>query len=162
MIDDSAVVDPSAVIGKGVFIREFAIVRPGVRLADGVKIGNFCLLAGAPLDIGERTRLNAYVYISNGVTIGKDCFIGPRTTILNVRFPQATNPAYREKIEPVVVEDRVKIGAHCLILPGLTIGHDAFIAAGSTVTKTVEPYQIVRGAPARVVGDVRDLEAYKP
>ena len=131
-------------MGKNVLVREFAIIRPGVVLGDDVKIGNFCILAGGPLTIGDRTRLNAYVYISNGVTIGKDCFIGPRTTVLNVRFPQATNPAYKEKVEPVVIEDRVKIGAHCLILPGLIIGHDALIAAGSTVTKSVEPYQIVR------------------
>lgn len=141
-------------------IREFAIIRPGVEIRDGAKIGNFCILAGKPLVIGERTRLNAYVYISNGVTIGKDCFIGPRTTVLNVRFPQATNPAYREKIEPVLIEDRVKIGAHCLIMPGITIGHDSLIAAGSLVTKSVKPYAIVMGSPAKPVGDTRTLEAY--
>jgi acetyltransferase-like isoleucine patch superfamily enzyme len=161
MIHPAAVIDKNVQLGQGVVIREFAIIRSGVKLADGVKIGNFCILAGEPLEIGERTRLNAYVYISNGVTIGKDCFIGPRTTVLNVRFPQATNPEFREKIEPVFIEDRVKIGAHCIILPGLTIGHDALVAAGSTVTKSVEPCMIVRGAPARVVGDIRDLEAYK-
>jgi len=61
----------------------------------------------------------------------------------------------------VVIEDRVKVGAHCLVLPGLTIGHDSLIAAGSIVTKPVEPFQIVRGVPAKVIGDVRDLEAYK-
>ena len=161
MIHPTAVVAKDVTLGDCVVIREFSILRSGVVLAEGVKIGNFCILAGRPLFIGARTRLNAYVYISNGVTIGEDCFIGPRTTVLNVRFPQATNPDYREKIEPVVIEDRVKVGAHCLVLPGLTIGHDSLIAAGSIVTKPVEPFQIVRGVPAKVIGDVRDLEAYK-
>jgi acetyltransferase-like isoleucine patch superfamily enzyme len=154
-------VDPSAVIGEGVFIREFAIVRPGVKIGDNVKIGNYTILCGAPLKIGARTRLNAFVYVSNGTTIGKDCFIGPRVSILNVMFPQASNPAYRNKIEGVIIEDRVKIGGSATIAPGVRIGHDALVGAGAVVTKDVRPYAIVVGVPAQIVGDVRDTEAYQ-
>lgn len=153
--------DPSAIIGKGVLIREFAVVRPGVVIGDDVKVGNYTILCGSPLVIGARTRLNAFVYVSNGTTIGEDCFIGPRVSILNVKFPQALNLAYRNKIEGVVIEDRVKIGGSATIAPGVRVGHDALIGAGAMVTKDVPPFAVVVGVPAKVVGDVRDLEAYK-
>ena len=151
--------DPSTIIGKNVLIREFTIIRPGAKIGDDVKIGNYTILCGA-IVIGSRSRLNAFVYVSNGTTIGADCFIGPRVTILNVMFPQASNPDYRNKIEGVIIEDRVKIGGGAIISPGVRIGHDALVGAGAVVTKDVPPFAVVVGVPAKVVGDVRDLSAY--
>lgn len=152
-----AVVDSSAVLGEGAVVREFAIIRAGVVLGDRVKVGNYTILCGAPLEVGDDTRLNAFVYISNGTTIGKSCFVGPGAMTLNTLYPQSKD----KTIYPVDIKDRVKLGARVVVMPGVTIEHDALIAAGSLVTKDVPAFAVMMGSPARVVGDIRDLEAYQ-
>jgi len=55
----------------------------------------------------------------------------------------------------------VKIGANVTLLPGVRVGHDALVGAGAVVTRDVEPFTIVLGNPAKVVGDARKLDAYR-
>lgn len=146
-------------IGSNVFVGEFSHLRENTSLADGVVVGSHCQLEGN-LSIGERTRLHSCVHIGKHTIIGRDCFIAPQVIITNTKWPLATNPKFSEP-EGVVIEDRVKVGAGASFLPGIKIGHDALIGAGANVTRDVFPYAIVIGNPARVVGDIRDLEAYQ-
>ena len=113
-------------------------------------------------DIGEKTRIGAFVEIGEGAVVGKNCkietgafippgtiignnvFIGPHATICNSKHPM-TGQAF----EPVVVEDDAVIGAGAVILPGVRIGYRAVVGAGAVVTKGVLPMQTVYGNPAK-------------
>ncbi len=147
-------------IGKDVFIGEFTHVRERTIIGDRVSIGSHCQIEG-DLTIGDDTRLHSNVHVSKGAKVGKRCFLANAVQFTNVRFPLAKNPAFKNKIERVTIEDDVKVGAAVVLCPGITVGHDALIGAGAVVTKDVPPYAIVIGVPAKVVGDVRDLEAYR-
>jgi len=109
------------------------------------------------LDIGDDVDLAYGVIItaSGGVTIGDRTLIGYRSQILSANH---TVPEGRDRIfdaghdkKPVVIENDVWIGANCLILPGVTIGEGAVVAGGSVVSKSVEPFTIVGGVPAKMV-----------
>jgi len=106
--------------------------------------------------IGDHSGIGAYsqigtVKIGNYVMMGTYCFILSR----NHRFDDLTIPMCQQGFyedEPVVIEDDVWIGSKVIILPGLKIGRGSIIGAGAVVTKDVEPYSIVAGNPARVIG----------
>ena len=100
--------------------------------------------------IGMRSHVEA-------VEIGKNVMIGPELIVFsgNKRFDRTDIPMIEQtsdEVSPVVIEDDVWIGARVIILPGRTIGQGAIVGAGSVVTKDVDPYSIVGGNPARVIG----------
>jgi acetyltransferase-like isoleucine patch superfamily enzyme len=112
---------------------------------------------GCSLEISDDVDLakDVIVTASGGVKIGARSLVGYRTQILSVNHRL---PAGQAKIfdagsqpKPVVIEDDVWIGANCMILPGVTIGHGSVVAAGSVVTKSIQPFTIVGGVPARVI-----------
>lgn len=98
---------------------------------------------GNGVHIGPRTRIQAFSFIPTGVTIGADCFIGPRVTFTNDKHPPSQDWA------STFVEDGVSIGAGAVILPGVTLGTKCVIGAGAVVTKDVAAWQTVMGNPAR-------------
>jgi UDP-2-acetamido-3-amino-2,3-dideoxy-glucuronate N-acetyltransferase len=159
-IEEYVVIRRPVTIGERVRIGPFSFIRENTALADDVNIGDRCMLMG-DLSIGKRTRLHSAVHISKGTRIGSDCFLAPFVVTTNVKYPLATNPGYRNKVEGVHIEDRVKIGAGAKIAPGVSIGHDSLIGLGAVVTKNVFPYSVVVGNPAKQVRDIRNLVAYK-
>lgn len=107
--------------------------------------------SGATLRIGNGTYLNRNTEVVAGqsVTIGRDCKIARDVIIMDT--DQHPLPGGDLNTDPVVLEDRVWIGARSIVLKGVTIGHDAVIGAGSVVTKDIPPRAIAVGVPARVV-----------
>jgi acetyltransferase-like isoleucine patch superfamily enzyme len=110
------------------------------------------LHVGEGTEIGDRTIINA----SQRVEIGERCSISWDCDISDTDFHQVIlSDGQRPPIsEPVVIEDDVWVGSHCLILKGVTIGHHSVIAAGSVVRRDVPPYSLVAGNPARHIGQV--------
>ncbi|MFC4810056.1 acyltransferase [Paenibacillus sp. GCM10023250] len=111
---------------------------------------------GAVLEIGDRTFINAGVGIAsrNRVTIGRDVKIGPRTSILDSMYHQLDANDSAGASKPIVIGDNVWIGTRCTILPGVTIGENAVVAAGSLVNKDVPKNALVAGTPARVIREL--------
>ncbi len=117
--------------------------------------------------IGKNTKIDAYVYIEEGVTIGDKCkirpfvfiptgvaiedgvFIGPNVTFTNDKYPRSSG-------DWSLLKTRIKrfasIGAGCTINPGVTIGENALIGSGSVVTRDIPSNAVAIGNPARVVG----------
>lgn len=136
-------VDFSSKIGKNTNIWYYTNIVEST-IGNNVNIGNNCEIFRA--NIGNNTRVGFGSFICEGVTIGRNCFIGPRVCFTNDKYPSLT--IKRHKILKTIVEDNVTIGANATILPGLTLGKGCLIGAGSVVTKDVKPKAIVYGNPA--------------
>ena len=151
-------------MGHSVFIHPSAEVHGRAVIGDGTKIWNQVQVR-EDVTIGEECILSKDVYVDAGVTIGNNCkiqngvsvycgvtleddvFIGPHATLTNDKVPRAFNRDW--KIVPTLIKKGASIGANATIVCGVTIGEYAMIAAGSVVTKDVEPYSLVVGIPAR-------------
>ncbi len=109
------------------------------------------------LSIGKNVAINNGFWVDarGGVEIGDNVLIGPHVTIatVNHRFDRANIPIRKQGhiIKGVVVEDDVWLAAGVILLPGVRIGRGSVIAAGSVVTRNVEPYSIVGGVPAKEI-----------
>ncbi len=132
----------------------------GCTVGDGSRIGSFVEIQKGAV-IGARCKISSHTFVCEGVTIEDEVFIGHGVMFTNDTFPRATNAdgsAQSEadwKVEPTLVKRRASIGSNATILPNVTIGEGALIAAGAVVTRDVPPFAIAAGVPAKVVGDVR-------
>lgn len=148
-VHPSADVEDGARIGAGSKIWHIAHVRSSAVVGDECVIGrNVYLDANAV--IGNRVKIQNNVSVYQGVTIEDEVFVGPCVVFTNDLRPRAQNPDWT--ITPTLVKRGASIGANATLICGITVGEGAMIAAGSVVTKDVEPYQLVRGNPARPAG----------
>lgn len=126
------------------------------RLAQGANVQLGCrFLNGRKVSLGPRCVVN-FGTVMDGrhypITTGTDVSIGPEAVILTLGHdPQS--PDFAVKGGPVTIGDRAWIGYRAMILPGVTIGEGAIVAAGAVVTKDVAPYAVVGGNPATVIGE---------
>jgi acetyltransferase-like isoleucine patch superfamily enzyme len=132
--------------------------------AMGARIGRRCIfypgvwiMPGRGLSVGDDVdfALGVIVTTGGGVEIGNRVLIGYRTQILstNHRIPEGTSRIFDAGHvgDNVRIANDVWIGANCIILPGVSIGEGAVVAAGSVVTGDVEPFAVVAGVPARII-----------
>ncbi len=108
-------------------------------IGDGTRIGSYVDIGGI---VGEHCNIQSFVFIPPGVIIEDNVFIGPRVTFLNDKYPPSEN------LEKTIVEEGAVIGGGCIILPGIRIGRNAFVGAGSLITKNVPANEKWRGSPA--------------
>lgn len=147
---------------KSLYLRVFFGARIGRRV---VYYAGIFLFTGRRLVVGDDVDFAARVLVTTdgGLTIGDRVLIGYGTQILtrNHRIPPMPGRIFGAGHEslPVEIGDDVWIGANCVILPGVTIGEHAVVAAGSVVTKSVPPGGIVGGAPARLIRNREAAEA---
>jgi acetyltransferase-like isoleucine patch superfamily enzyme len=132
----------------------------------------FYRMAGMKLGAGSTLHMGARLYNPANIRIGKDSIIGERVVLdgreslqIGDHVDFATDvmvynaqhdiesPTFTAVVEPVVIKDYVFVGPRAIILPGVTIGKGAVVAAGAVVTKDVEPFTIVGGVPAKVIGE---------
>jgi len=112
---------------------------------------------GATVSIGARTTIGFYtmIYASSRIEIGDDCMIAPFAYIVDsnhgIRRAERMN-RQANTVAPVLIGADVWIGAHAVVLSGVSIAEGAIVAAGAVVREDVEPYTIVAGVPARRVG----------
>jgi len=157
---------------------EYACVAPNVKLGEDVKLGKFINLYGCEIGdetkigafveiqknayIGRRCKISSHTFICEGVTIEDNVFIGHNVAFVNDTFPRATSPAGELQtgddwvVEKTLVKKGASIGSGATILSNVTIGERAIVGAGSVVTRDVPPDVIVIGNPARVL---RKLDA---
>lgn len=155
------------------YLRENCIRLSDVQLGDDILIYSFVNAYGC--EIGDETRIGAFVEIQKGVRIGRRCkisshsflcegvaiednvFIGHGVMFTNDKYPRATNPDGTPQdqsdwdVVPTVVKSGASVGSNATILPGLTIGENALVGAGSVVTRDVPAGATVSGVPARIV-----------
>lgn len=160
-------IDAGCSIGRGCALRANTEAPVGVSLGADVSLKDGVILNAnqGRVEVEARGWLGPYcvVYGNAGVRIGRDTMIGAHTLITSVghEWRRVDEPMRAQPLvlAPIVIEDDVWIGAHCSILPGVTIGRGAIVGAGSVVTHDVAPYSIVTGVPARPTGSRLAREA---
>lgn len=144
-------------LGKNVLIHHPTLVNLyGCTIGSGTSIGAFVEIRSGVI-IGKNCKIQAMVYIPEGITIGDGVFIGPNVTCTNDRHPKATNPDGSRKdacdwqMHKTTIKDGASIGAGATILPGITIGKNALVGAGAVVTRDVPDGATVVGNPAKIL-----------
>jgi UDP-2-acetamido-3-amino-2,3-dideoxy-glucuronate N-acetyltransferase len=153
---------PDVKLGKDVRLSTF-INLYGCEVGDETKIGAFVEIQ-KNASVGRRCKISSHTFICEGVTIGDHVFVGHGVTFINDSYPRATTESGELqtesdwRVEPTVVERGASIGSGATILANVTIGEYAIVGAGSVVTRDVPARTIVAGNPARVLRRV-DTEA---
>ena len=142
-------------IGSGTRIWQYVVVLPDAVIGQDCNICSHCLIENDVI-VGDRVTVKSGVQLWDGLRLGDDVFVGPNVTFTNDKFPRSTH--YPEPFSPIEIDASASIGANATILPGIKIGRQAMVGAGSVVTRSVPPNAIVVGNPARIVGYV-DAEA---
>ena len=157
-------------------VNPYLCIAPDVKLARGVKLSKFINLYGCEVgedtkigafveiqknaSIGRRCKISSHTFICEGVTIEDNVFIGHGVTFINDSYPRATNPdgslqtEQNWKVEHTLIKQGASIGSGATVLSGLVVGENAIVGAGSVVTKDVPANAIVAGNPARFMRSV--------
>lgn len=154
-------------------MNDYTCIAPDVKLGKGVRLSKFINLYGC--DIGDETKIGAFVEVQKNAAIGKCCkisshtficegvtiednvFVGHGVTFINDSYPRATTAAGELqtekdwKVERTLVKKGASVGSGSTILANVTIGEKAIVGAGSMVTHDVEPNTIVAGNPAKLL-----------
>lgn len=157
-------------------MNEFCSIAPDVKLGKGVRLSKFINLYGC--EIGEETKIGAFVEIQKNATVGRRCkisshtfvcegvniednvFVGHGVTFINDSYPRATTPdgglqtEADWRVEATLVKRGASIGSGATILSKVVIGENSIVGAGSVVSRDVPPNVIVAGNPARILRSI--------
>ncbi len=158
-IHPTAVVHPTAQIGAGTSLWINVQVREGVTIGENCIIGKDTYIDSG-VSIGSNVKIQNNALLYHGLTVEDGVFIGPRACFTNDDYPRAVNPDGSLKgnedwvVGRSVVRYGASVGAGAVVLPGVTIGRWALVAAGAVVTSDVPEHTLALGAPARRAGYV--------
>ena len=151
-----AVVYAGTTIGPGAIVGDLASVRERCTLGEGVVVGRgVCIENDVP--IGAFTKIQSNSYITAYSELEDHVFIAPCVTTTNDNFMGRTD-ARHEQIKGAIIRRGARVGGGVVILPGIEIGAEAFVAAGALVTRDVPAGKLVAGLPAQVWRDVPSEE----
>jgi acetyltransferase-like isoleucine patch superfamily enzyme len=157
-------------------VNEYCSIAPDVKLGERVKLSKFINLYGCQIGdetkigafveiqknarVGRRCKISSHTFVCEGVTIEDNVFVGHGVTFINDSYPRATTSEgdlqteADWKVEATVVKRGASIGSGATILSNVTIGENSIVGAGSVVTRDVPPNVIVAGNPATVLRSI--------
>jgi acetyltransferase-like isoleucine patch superfamily enzyme len=156
-MNEHVCITPDVKLGKGVKLSKF-INLYGCEIGDDTKIGAFVEIQ-KNATVGKCCKISSHTFICEGVTVEDDVFIGHGVTFINDSYPRATSDGKLQteadwRVERTVVKKGASIGSGATILSNTCIGENAIVGAGSVVTRDVPANTIVAGNPARVLRQI--------
>ena len=136
-------------IGANTSIWQFVIILPKAKIGADCNIGSHCFIENL-VCIGDRVTIKNGVYLYDNCVIDDYVFIGPNVTFTNDPYPKSRRGTARsnKKYPKTVVKSGVSIGGGATILPGITIGSNSMIGAGSVITRDIPENSLVYGDSA--------------
>ena len=152
-------VGAGAVVLAGAEIGERCVVADQAHVRERTVIGPECVIGrGASVEndvrLGARVRMQTDAYVTAWSLVEDDVFIAPG--VMTTNDPTAGRRRGGLELKGALLRRACRIGGRAVLLPGVEVGEEAFVAAGAVVTRDVAPRALVMGVPARVVGEVRD------
>jgi acetyltransferase-like isoleucine patch superfamily enzyme len=164
-VNEYCSIAPDVKLGKGVKLSKF-INLYGCEIGDDTKIGAFVEIQ-KNASVGRQCKISSHTFVCEGVTIEDNVFIGHGVMFINDIYPRATANGQLQteadwRVERTVIKNGASIGTGATILANVTIGENAIVGAGSVVTKNVPANCIVAGNPAKVLRKIESaVEALK-
>lgn len=135
-------------IGEGTRVWQFVVIFPEAKIGRDCNICAHCLIENDVV-IGDRVTIKSGVQLWDGIQIEDDVFVGPNATFTNDRFPRSKQ--YPDSFKKTIVRRNASIGANATLLPGVVIGRNAMVGAGSVVVADVPDGVVVVGNPAKII-----------
>jgi len=151
---ETAVIDTDCIIGSGTKIWHFSHIMSGCEIGESCNIGQNVVVSPG-VKLGRNVKIQNNVSVYTGVICEDDVFLGPSMVFTNVINPRS-HVSRRDEYAVTMVRKGASIGANATIICGNEIGAYALIGAGAVITKTVKPFALVVGNPARQIGWVSE------
>jgi len=129
-------------------------IRESNRIGNNVSVGTLSVIEHH-VEIADNVRIHTQVFIPEFSTLEEGCWIGPNVVFTNAKYP--LSPGVKDALAGPVIRRGAKIGANVTLLPGVVIGENALVGAGSVVVHDVPAGSVVVGNPARVVRHISEL-----
>jgi len=154
LIRSHSVIYHGSQIGSRFETGHWVMVREQCEIGDDVSIGSGSIVEHH-VKIGNGVRLHSNVFIPEYSVLEDGCWVGPNVVLTNAKYPLSKTA--KEMLRGPHLEAGAKIGANATLLPGVRIGRNSLVGAGSVVTRTVPAGVVVVGNPARVKGPITEL-----
>ncbi len=149
----NCIVSDDAQIGADTRIGNFVFIRDNTVIGRGCIVGSYVDIEG-DVRIGNFVSLQSGCYLTRGVIIEDEVFCGPRIVTLNDKSISYRRPSLSFRRDAPRLLRAARIGGGSILCPGISVGENALIGAGSVVTRDVPDRAIVAGNPARIIGSV--------
>lgn len=164
------------IIGNNCIIRSHSVIYAGNKIGNNFQCGHHLVMRedniiGDDVSIGSHSNIEHHITIKSGARLHSNVFvpeftiienmawIGPNVVFTNARYPNSKNA--KKNLKGVMVSEGAKIGANATILPGIQLGKNSLIGAGSVITRDVDDGSIVIGNPGRVIGQIGSIKDYR-
>jgi len=151
---DTAIIDEDCSIGNGTKIWHFSHIMSGSIIGERCNIGQNVVISSSVI-LGNNVKIQNNVSVYTGVICEDDVFLGPSMVFTNVINPRS-HVSRKNEYANTIVRKGASVGANATIVCGNEIGEYALIGAGAVITKTVKPFALVMGNPARQTGWVSE------
>jgi acetyltransferase-like isoleucine patch superfamily enzyme len=147
-------------IGDGAVIRSHTVIYAGNTIGRNFQTGHDVSIGTSSVvehhvTIGSGVRIHTSAFIPETSVLEEGSWIGPHVVITNALYP--LSPNVKKELTGAVVKKNAKVGANATLLPGVIIGENALIGAGSVVTKDIPPNTVAAGNPAKVINTITNL-----
>ena len=159
-------------IGEKAIIRSHTVIYAGNVIGDNFQTGHGVMIReenkiGNNVSIGTGSVIEHHVRIENNVRmhsqgfvpeysiLEEDCWLGPNVVLTNAKYPLSQDT--KKRLKGPVIKRKAKVGANSTLLPGIVIGENALIGAGSVVTKNIPANKVAAGNPATLLKDISEL-----
>jgi acetyltransferase-like isoleucine patch superfamily enzyme len=154
VIRSHTVIYAGNVIGRNFQTGNKVNIREQNEIGDNVSVGTLSVVEHH-VKIASNVRIHTQAFVPEFSVLEEGSWIGPNVVLTNAKYP--LSPRAKDELQGPIIRKGAKIGANSTILPGVVVGEDALVGAGSVVVRDVPPGAVVVGNPARVVGHVSSL-----